>query len=101
SRAPSIRPRGAATRSCRVCPAVWRDMLTARFPGGGLMSHARLELGPEPLTVLPDALRRLGLTTLAVALPQLLETARAQQWTYDLFLQQAVGAEVQGRAQRA
>ena len=59
------------------------------------------ERGSEPLAVLPDALRRLGLTTLAAALPQLLETARAQQWTYDVFLQQAVGAEVQGRAQRA
>lgn len=58
-------------------------------------------LGPEPLAVLPDTLRRLGLTTLAAALPQLVETARGQQWTYDVFLQQAVGAEVQGRAQRA
>ena len=48
-----------------------------------------------------DSLRRLGLTTLAKAVPGLLETARQQQPTYESFLQQALDTEVQGRAERA
>jgi DNA replication protein DnaC len=52
----------------------------------------------EPVAV---HLKRLGLTTLATAAPGLLETARQQRWPYETFLQQALGAELQGRAQRA
>jgi len=33
--------------------------------------------------------------------PSVLETARQEQWSYEMLLQQAVGAELAGRAQRA
>lgn len=46
-------------------------------------------------------LKRLGLTSLAKTAPAVLEAARSQQWPYETFLQQAVEAELQGRAQRA
>ena len=47
------------------------------------------------------ALKGLGLTTLAKLVPSVLETARQEQWSYETLLQQAVGAEVAGRAERA
>ena len=46
-------------------------------------------------------LKHLGLTSLAKAVPQVLDAARVQQWPYDTFLQQALDAEMAGRAQRA
>jgi DNA replication protein DnaC len=48
-----------------------------------------------------DSLRRLGLTTLAAALPQVLATARQQQPAYEQFLHGALETELQGRAERA
>jgi DNA replication protein DnaC len=48
-----------------------------------------------------DALKGLGLTTLAKLVPSVLETARQEQWSYEMLLQQAVGAELAGRAERA
>jgi DNA replication protein DnaC len=50
---------------------------------------------------LVESLKGLGLTSLAKVLPGVLETARHEQWPYETFLAQAVGAEVQGRAERA
>lgn len=50
---------------------------------------------------LQTALKRLGLTSLAKTAPAVLDTARAQQWPYDTFLQQALDAELAGRSQRA
>lgn len=59
-------------------------------------------LGSDPLTgPVNGSLKRLGLTTLATAVADLLETARQQQWPYEIFLQQALAVELQGRAQRA
>ncbi len=46
-------------------------------------------------------LKQLGLTQLEKALPTLFETARQEQWTYEQFLKQAVGAEIEGRDRRA
>jgi DNA replication protein DnaC len=46
-------------------------------------------------------LKQLGLTQLEKALPTLFETARLEQWTYEQFLKQAVGAEIEGRDRRA
>src|SRR5262245_8855752 len=48
-----------------------------------------------------DALKGLGLTTLAKVVPSVLETARQEQWSYEMLLQQAVGVELAGRAERA
>jgi DNA replication protein DnaC len=45
--------------------------------------------------------RDLGLTSLAQALPTLLDRARQQQLPYEAFLHQALGAEIEGRAERA
>lgn len=50
---------------------------------------------------LVDALKGLGLTSLAKVVPSVLEAARQQQWPYEAFLQHAIGAEVEGRAERA
>jgi DNA replication protein DnaC len=50
---------------------------------------------------LQETLKRLGLTLLAAMVAEVVETARQQHWPYETFLQQALGAEVQGRAQRA
>jgi DNA replication protein DnaC len=50
---------------------------------------------------LVTALHGLGLTSLAKALPTVLDTARQEQWVYETFLDQAVGTELAGRAQRA
>src|SRR5260221_8349372 len=46
-------------------------------------------------------LKQLGLTQLEKALPALFETARQEQWTYELFLTRAVAAEIEGRDRRA
>jgi DNA replication protein DnaC len=48
-----------------------------------------------------ELLKRFGLTSLARSLPGLLEQARQQQWAYEIFLQQALGEEAVGRAERA
>jgi DNA replication protein DnaC len=50
---------------------------------------------------LVDALKGLGLTSLAKVVPSVLEAARQQQWPYESLLQHAIGAEVEGRAERA
>ena len=46
-------------------------------------------------------LKHLGLTLLEKALPTLFETARLEQWTYELFLARAIAAEIEGRDRRA
>src|SRR5438128_4918473 len=46
-------------------------------------------------------LKHLGLTQLEKALPTLCETARQEQWTYELFLNRAIAAEIEGRDRRA
>src|SRR5262249_43689779 len=48
-----------------------------------------------------EALTGVGLTTLAKVVPTVLETARQEQWSYETLLQQAVGTELAGRAERA
>src|SRR5258708_29731377 len=45
--------------------------------------------------------KQLGLTQLEKALPTLFETARQQQWTYEMFLNRAIEAEIEGRDRRA
>jgi DNA replication protein DnaC len=55
----------------------------------------------RPAPAVADALKGLGLTTLAKLVPTLLETARQEQWAYEMLLQRAVGAELAGRAERA
>src|SRR5260370_5888239 len=56
------------------------------WSGGGHMQHS---------------LKHLGLTQLEKALPQLFETARQEQWTYETFFNRAIAAEVEGRDRRA
>src|SRR2546429_4950594 len=46
-------------------------------------------------------LKHLGLTQLEKVLPTLFETARLEQWTYELFLTRAIAAEIEGRDRRA
>ena len=46
-------------------------------------------------------LKHLGLTQLEKVLPTLFETARLEQWTYELFLTRAIAAETEGRDRRA
>src|SRR5437870_8685587 len=46
-------------------------------------------------------LKHLGLTQLEKALPALYETAREAQWTYETFMNRAMGAEIEGRDRRA
>src|SRR5437868_9732791 len=46
-------------------------------------------------------LKHLGLTQLEKVLPALLEMARQEQWTYELFLNRAIAAEIEGRDRRA
>src|SRR6266566_2382766 len=46
-------------------------------------------------------LKQLGLTQVEKVLPTLFETARQEQWTYELFLTRAVAAEIEGRDRRA
>jgi DNA replication protein DnaC len=61
-----------------------------------------MALSPGALSpAVAEALKGLGLTTLAKVVPTVLETARQEQWSYETLLQQAVGAELAGRAQRA
>src|SRR5690348_14498750 len=45
--------------------------------------------------------QQLNLVHLQAMLPQLLEHARAETWTYETFLAQALAAEVDGREQKA
>jgi DNA replication protein DnaC len=47
------------------------------------------------------AYKQLNLSHLETVLPQVLERARAEQWTYERFLEQALAAEVDGREQKA
>lgn len=44
---------------------------------------------------------QLNLAHLEVALPQVFSRARAEQWTYETFLEKALAAEVDGREQKA
>ena len=53
------------------------------------------------MDALVQELRGLGLTSLAKLVPSMLDSARHEQWSYEDFLQQALGAELQGRALRA
>jgi DNA replication protein DnaC len=47
------------------------------------------------------AYKKLNLSHLEVLLPQILESARQQQWTYETFLEHALTAELDGREQKA
>jgi DNA replication protein DnaC len=47
------------------------------------------------------AYKHLNLTHLEAALPQVLEDARREQWTYETFLEQALATELEGREQKA
>jgi DNA replication protein DnaC len=47
------------------------------------------------------AYQQLNLTHLAAALPQVLQAAQREQWTYETFLQRALAAELEGREQKA
>jgi DNA replication protein DnaC len=44
---------------------------------------------------------QLKLAHLPTALPQVLEHARAEQWTYEMFREHALTAELDGREQKA
>jgi DNA replication protein DnaC len=46
-------------------------------------------------------LKQLGLTQLEKVLPALYEQARAEQWTYETFMNRAVAKEIEGRDRRA
>ena len=45
--------------------------------------------------------KQLHLLHLETALPQLLDQARTEQWTYETLVERALGAEVEGREQKA
>jgi DNA replication protein DnaC len=45
--------------------------------------------------------KQLNLTHLEAALPQILEGAQREQWTYETFLERALAAELEGREQKA
>jgi DNA replication protein DnaC len=47
------------------------------------------------------AYKQLNLTHLEAGLPQLLEIARHEQWTYETMLERALAAELDGREQKA
>jgi DNA replication protein DnaC len=47
------------------------------------------------------AYKQLNLSHLQAALPQLLETARREQWTYETMVERALCAELDGREQKA
>jgi len=47
------------------------------------------------------AYQQLNLTHLEAALPQVLEAAQREQWTYETFLERALAAELEGREQKA
>jgi DNA replication protein DnaC len=46
------------------------------------------------------ACKQLNLSHLEAALPQLLEGARREQWTYETFLERLLAAELEGREQK-
>ena len=48
-----------------------------------------------------DAYHHLRLSHLEEALPQLLQNAQREQWTYETFLQRALDTELEGREQKA
>jgi DNA replication protein DnaC len=48
-----------------------------------------------------EAYKKLNLTQLEVVLPQLLDQARNAQWTYEVLLERALAAELDGREQKA
>ncbi len=45
--------------------------------------------------------QQLNLAHLEAALPQVLDRARAEQWTYETFLERALASELDGREQKA
>jgi DNA replication protein DnaC len=45
--------------------------------------------------------KQLNLSHLEAALPQVLQGARREQWTYETFLERALAAELEGREQKA
>src|SRR6266568_2311921 len=47
------------------------------------------------------AYKHLNLSHLEIALPQVLEAAQREQWTYETFLERALAAELEGREQKA
>ena len=47
------------------------------------------------------AYQQLNLSHLAAALPQVVQAAQREQWTYETFLQRALAAELEGREQKA
>lgn len=47
------------------------------------------------------AYQHLNLTHLEAALPQVVQAAQREQWTYETFLERALGAELEGREQKA
>jgi len=47
------------------------------------------------------AYKQLNLTRLEAALPQVLQAAQREQWTYETFLERALAAELEGREQKA
>jgi len=47
------------------------------------------------------AYQQLNLTHLEAALPQVLQAAQREQWTYETFLERALAAELEGREQKA
>jgi DNA replication protein DnaC len=47
------------------------------------------------------AYKQLNLIHLEAALPQVLQAAQREQWTYETFLQRALSAELDGREQKA
>jgi DNA replication protein DnaC len=47
------------------------------------------------------AYKHLNLTHLEAALPQVLEAAQREQWTYETLLERALAAELEGREQQA
>jgi DNA replication protein DnaC len=47
------------------------------------------------------AYTQLNLTHLEAALPQVLQAAQREQWTYETFLERALAAELEGREQKA
>lgn len=58
-------------------------------------------MSAAPLPAVDAALKALGLTALAAALPAVLEQARQHQPSYEAFLRQAAEAELHARAERA
>jgi len=47
------------------------------------------------------AYQQLNLTHLEAALPQVLQAAQREQWTYETFLERALASELEGREQQA